>query len=76
MQHFSLKIIQIGNSLGVTLPKEALAALKVEKGDSLTLTPAPDGFRLASYDADKTRQLEAARKVMKNRRHALRELAK
>jgi putative addiction module antidote len=76
MQHFSLKIIQIGNSLGVTLPKEVLAALKVEKGDSLTLTPAPDGFRLASYDADKTRQLEAARKVMKNRRHALRELAK
>jgi putative addiction module antidote len=46
--HFSLKIIQIGNSLGVTLPKEALAALKVEKGDTLTLTPAPDGFRSRS----------------------------
>lgn len=76
MQHFTLKIIQIGNSLGVTLPKEALGALKAEKGDSLTLTSAPDGFRLSSYDAEKSRQLEVARKVMKNRRHALRELAK
>ena len=73
---YTVKIIQIGNSLGVTLPKEALAALKVDKGDSLTLTHAPDGFRLASYDTEKTRQLEAARKIMKNRRHAMRELAK
>jgi putative addiction module antidote len=76
MQHFTLKIIQIGNSLGVTLPKEMLAVLKAEKGDVLTLTPAPDGFRLSTYDSEKTRQLEAARKVMKRRRHALRELAR
>jgi putative addiction module antidote len=74
--HFALKVIQIGNSLGVTLPKEALAALKVDKGDTLTLTPAPDGFRISTYDEDKARQLEAARRIMKKRRHALRELAK
>lgn len=74
--HFALKIIQIGNSLGVTLPKEVLAALRAGKGDTLTLTPAPDGFRVSGYDADKARQLEAARKIMKKRRHALRELAK
>jgi putative addiction module antidote len=76
MQHFSLKIIQIGNSLGVTLPKELLTLLNAEKGDTLTLTPAPDGFRLSTYDSEKIRQLEVARKVMKKRRHALRELAK
>ena len=76
MQHFTLKIIQIGNSLGVTLPKEMLAVLKAEKGDELTLTPAPDGFRLSTYDSEKAHQLEVARKVMKKRRHALRELAK
>jgi len=75
MSH-TVKIIQIGNSLGIILPKEALAALKVDKGDTLTLTHAPDGFRLASYDTAKTQQLEAARKIMKNRRYALRELAK
>lgn len=74
--HYTLKIVQIGNSLGVTLPKEALAALKVDKGDAITLTPSPDGFRLSSYDAEKSAQLELARKIMKKRRHALRELAK
>jgi putative addiction module antidote len=74
--YYTVKVIQIGNSLGVTLPKEALAALKVDKGDALTLTPAPDGFRVASYDAERIVQLEAARKIMKKRRHALRELAK
>lgn len=72
----TLKIIQIGNSLGVTLPKEALSALKVEKGDTLVLTEAPDGFRLTPYDPETARQLEAVRAVMKKRRNALRELAK
>jgi putative addiction module antidote len=74
--HYRLKIIQIGNSLGVTLPKEALAELNVDKGDTITLTPAPDGFRVAPYDSDKASQLETVRKIMKKRRHALRELAK
>jgi putative addiction module antidote len=71
-----LKIIQIGNSLGVTLPKEALAALKVDKGDTLTLTEAPDGFRLMPYDSEIAGQFEVMRAVMKKRRNALRELAK
>lgn len=74
--HYTLKVIQIGNSLGVTLPKEALAALKADKGDSITLTPAPDGFRISTFDAEKTRQLEIARELMKERKHVLRELAK
>jgi putative addiction module antidote len=76
MQHFSLKIIQIGNSLGVTLPKEALAALNVDKGDTLTLTPTPDGFRVTPYNTEKAREFELVREIMKRRRDALRELAK
>jgi putative addiction module antidote len=76
MQHFTLKIIQIGNSLGVTLPKEALSLLNVEKGDTIVLTPSPDGARLSAYDVTQSQHLEAARKIMKKRRHALRELAK
>jgi len=31
----ALKLTQIGNSVGVILPKEILARLKLEKGDSL-----------------------------------------
>jgi putative addiction module antidote len=74
--HHTLKVIQIGNSLGITLPREVLSALKVDKGDTLTFTSAPDGFRIAPYDAECARQLEAARQIMKKRRHVLRELAK
>jgi putative addiction module antidote len=73
---YKLKIIQIGNSLGVTLPREALAAMKLDKGDTLTLTAAPDGFRVTPYDVEKASQLEAMRSVMKKRRNALRQLAK
>ncbi len=72
----SLKIIQIGNSLGVILPKEALAALNVERGDVVTLTSAPEGFRLTPNDPVFQAQMEAARKIMKKRRNALHELSK
>ena len=72
----SVKITQIGNSLGVILPKEALTALKVEKGDTLLLTPAPGGFRVTAGDPAFEERMELARKIMKRRRNALRELAK
>lgn len=70
------KIIQIGNSVGIVLPKEALAALHAEKGDTLTLSAAPDGVKVSAFDDEKTRQLELVRRIMRKRRHALRELAK
>jgi putative addiction module antidote len=74
--HFSLKIIQIGNSLGATFPKEMLADLKLEKGDIVTATPALDGYRLTPYDPDVARQVEAGREVMREYRDTLRALAK
>ena len=73
---YTLKITAIGNSLGVVLPKEALARLKVAKGDALYVTETPDGFRLTPYDPAFEEQMTAARRVMKKRRAALRELAK
>lgn len=71
-----LKVTKIGNSLGVVLPKEALARLKVEQGDSLFLTEAPDGYRITLYDEELGVQLAEAREIMRKRRNALRELAK
>jgi putative addiction module antidote len=71
-----LKLTAIGNSAGVVLPKEVLARLKLDKGDSVYLTESPDGYRLTPYDPAFEQQMEAARKVMKKRRAALRELAK
>ncbi len=74
--HFSLKIIQIGNSLGITLPKEMLAAMKADKGDTVTVTPGPDGFRVTPYDPEVEKQIEAGREVMREYRDTLRALAK
>ena len=49
----SLKVTTIGSSAGVILPKEALAYLKVRKGDTVYLTEAPDGsYRLTPYDPE------------------------
>lgn len=70
------KIIQIGNSVGIVLPKEALNALHADKGDTLTFSAGPDGLRLTAYDDEKSRQIELVRSIMRKRRHALRELAK
>lgn len=71
-----LKVTTIGSSVGVVLPKEALARLKVAKGDTLFLTESPEGFCITPYDPDFERQMTLARKVMRERREVLRELAK
>jgi len=73
----ALKLTQIGNSVGVILPKEILAKMNLEKGDTVYLTEAANGgFNLSPYDDEFERQMEAARRIMKKRRNVLRELAK
>ncbi|MBC7622120.1 MAG: AbrB/MazE/SpoVT family DNA-binding domain-containing protein [Aeromicrobium sp.] len=72
----ALKLTQIGNSVGVILPKEVLARLKLAKGDTVYLTENPDGVTLTPNDPGFEQQMEAARTIMKKRRAVLRELAK
>lgn len=72
----TLKLTPVGNSVGVVLPKEALAKLKVEKGDSVYLTESPEGYRITPYNPDFERQMTLARQIMRKRRNVLRELAK
>ena len=38
-----LKLRKVGNSVGVVLPKEALARMNVEEGDAVFLTETTDG---------------------------------
>jgi putative addiction module antidote len=72
-----LKLRKIGNSVGIVLPKEALAHLKVAEGDSVTLTEGPEGsVHLSPHKAEVERQMEVVQDVMKRYRHTLRELAK
>lgn len=72
----TLKITKIGNSAGIVLPKELLAHLGAQVGETLSVVTTPRGIEIVHGDADFEEQMAAAREVMARRRRALRELAK
>jgi putative addiction module antidote len=69
------KIIAIGNSAGIILPKETLERLNLQKGDSLYLSENRQGFRLVRFNEEFSAQMEAAREVMRENRDVLKSLA-
>jgi putative addiction module antidote len=72
-----LKLRKVGNSVGLVLPKEALAHLKVDEGDMVCVTDSADGsLRVSPTSAEVTRQLAVAQDVIRRYRNTLRELAK
>jgi putative addiction module antidote len=75
-----LKLRKVGNSVGLVLPKEAMAKLNLREGDSVCLTDAPDGgLRLTPVSEgreDFVKQMETAESVIRRYRNTLRELAK
>ena len=67
----------VGASAGFILTKEAMARLKVQKGDTVYLTEAPDGsYRLTPYNPEFERQMKLAEDIMHQDREILRALAK
>jgi putative addiction module antidote len=71
----TLKLTQVGNSLGAIFPKDLLAKLNLGKGDEIYLTESPDGFRITKSGPEFEVQMAVAREVMKENRAVLRELA-
>lgn len=69
------KVTTVGSSTGVVLPKEIIAKLRVEKGDTLCFIETPNGFEITPYDPEFEQEMNAARSVMRKYRNALRELA-
>jgi len=73
----AFRVTTVGASAGFILPKEAMARLKVSKGDTLYLTEAPDGgYRLTPFNPDFERQMSLAEEIMHDDRDILRALAK
>ena len=72
----TLKVTQIGNSLGVILPKEILARLKLEKGDAVFVTDTPGGVTLTPFDPTVDEQVALGRDFMRGYRDTFRQLAK
>lgn len=71
-----LKLRRVGNSLGVTLPKEAAARLNLREGDELFLTEAPDGFLLSPFDESFAAAMDAFAATRRQFRNALRLLSR
>ena len=72
----TLKLTQIGNSVGVIFPKELLARLRLEKGDEFYVTDTPEGLRITTHNPEFEEQMRIGREIMKERRAVLHELAK
>lgn len=73
---YALKLTNIGNSLGIILPKEVLAKLRLSKGETVYLTETPEGFMVTPYDEQFAKQMETAEKIMREDRDVLKALAK
>lgn len=72
-----LKLIKIGNSTGVILPKDVLARLRVELGEEVFLSETPnDGYRLTASNPDFAEAMAAADAIMREDRDILSVLAR
>lgn len=69
------KLTAIGNSIGLVLPKAALAKLKVKKGDVLYLCESPDGYTLTPYDKEFVRQMSLAERIIHDDKDILKVLS-
>ncbi len=70
----TLKVTTVGNSVGVVLPREVLDKLRVAKGDHLLVLDVPGGVTLTAYDPAFAAQLDAAERVLRDDRDALKNL--
>lgn len=70
----ALKLIAVGDSIGVVLPKELLTKLRVKKGDTLYAIGNADGVELTAYNPEFAKQIEMAEDIMRKDRDILKQL--
>jgi putative addiction module antidote len=75
--NIKVKLIKIGNSTGLVLPREVLARLRVGQGDELHLAERSNGeYTIGKYDPEFARAMTIAEEIMHEDRDILRVLAK
>ena len=63
IEGYLLQVKKIGNSVGLILPKELLARLKLKVGDKLHVVEQTErGFKLTPYDPKHAEAVEIARR--------------
>ena len=71
----AVKVISIGNSTGVILPKEALVRLNIQKGDTLYMAENDQGIQLTTYDEEFGAKMKVAEDIARRYRDAFKKLA-
>lgn len=69
-----LKLIRIGDAVGVVLPREALARLKRDSGDIVFLSESCQGLTLTPYRPTMQKQLDVGREFVGTYRTTLKAL--
>ena len=73
---YLLQVKKIGNSVGLILPKELLARLKLKEGDKLHVIEQTErGLKLSPYDPKHAETMKIARQVMEEYKDTFRTLA-
>ncbi len=66
----AFKVTTVGASAGFIFAEEAMARLKVQKGDTVYPTGAPEGsYRITPYDPDFERQMKLAEEIARRPRY-------
>jgi putative addiction module antidote len=72
-----LQVRKIGNSIGLILPKELLARLKLQEGDTLHVVEQTErGLKLSPYDPKHAKAMEIARRSFRKYADTYKALAK
>ena len=77
IEGYLLRIKKIGNSLGLILPKELLARLKLKEGDKFHIVEQTErGIKLSPYDPKHAKAMELARRSFRKYADTYKALAK
>jgi len=77
IEGYLLQIKKIGNSLGLILPKELLARLKLKEGDKFHIVEQTErGIKLSPYDPKHAKAMDIARRSFRKYADTYKALAK
>jgi putative addiction module antidote len=77
VEGYLLQIKKIGNSLGLILPKELLARVRLKEGDKLHVVEQTErGLKLSPYDPKHAKAMEIARRSFRKYADTYKALAK
>lgn len=69
-----LKLIAVGDSIGVVFPKELLAQAGLNIGDAVYATETPDGMHITTHIPEFEAQMRIGQEILKERHVVLRAL--